>query len=569
MRSNLFGRNATPKVGTSRTATMGGKKPVERPMAKKLTLYVPNVFKKGDSILLMSASHRGDMYHFRAALQIDNLSVILYDSNHNDKTRTATDGLEEYLTQSVVRKKKHIFIVPWDYETLRANGNKPPTTTTGCWLDGQKYENQAHNLIKLELGTFGEKASTQIIASTPDGLKDVVNGMTILSKSMVGNNFPDFKQLSEEFPTVSDGFKKLWTQWKDAGVEAGENAILLMYRDTGTRDPNPIQTMGVYPELDNGNATDDIKRLVAEIAQKEKKPLTIFTCGLKDSGIGEYWKHLGSVMPEEAKISKRDFEAYFLRWSYENGYFKMATGFRSGPLDLFTFMGIPTVSIGLRNLMGEKRHQLLAHERFKRVNIQYDQPRHKVTAAVTSKRWGDPPMPDQTTFGSPFWDGDFQHPGDSKERAKPQDKKGEQMQQARNFASFDRTVVEIGYRFSLEKHMGWNQTVRTLKANPATKRNELPRVITTSESRFCYPHEWANNKTALEKYFDTKEELDHKAVQAMRARSEELQLSETMIKKYEQDFDDNWDEVTRLINTSKMIAPKVRKRGWKINNAKK
>ncbi|KAM0469378.1 hypothetical protein ACHAPX_010498 [Trichoderma viride] len=566
MRSNLFGRNATPKAGSSNAATARGKRPVEKPKPKNSTLHVPNVFKKGDSVLLMSASHRGDMYHFRAALQVENFSVILYDSNHDDDTRPKTKDLEDYLAESVLRKKKHIFVVPWEYDVLR--GSKPLQPTTKCFLNGQKYVEKEHPLVKLQLGTFGEKASTQIIASAPDGFENVVNGMTILSKTMVDNKFPDFKQLSEEFPKVSDDFEKLWTQWKHAGVKAGENAILLMYRDTGTRDPAPVVTMGVYPELDNGNATDDIKNLVDEIATKEKKPFTIVTCGLKDSDIGEYWNSLRSIKPKEPNISSRDFEAYFLKWSYEKGYFKMATGFRSGALDLFTFMGIPTVSIGLRNLMGEKRHQMLAHENFKRVNIQYDRPRHKVTAAVTSKRWDDAPKPDQTTFGSPFWDEDFQHPENATGRVTPQDTKGEQMQRAGNFGSFDKTVMEIGYRFALEKHMSLGQTIRTLKANSESKKNELPRTITTSEARYCYPHDLAG-RDALEKHFNKTEKLDYEAVKAMGGSSGELQQSRKMVEKYEKDYDGDWDEVTRLINSSKMIAPKVRKRGWKFDNTKK
>jgi hypothetical protein len=568
---NLFSRVSASMSGNHSAASTSGKKPAEKPTANTLTLRVPNVFQRGDSVLLMSASHRGDMYHFRAALQIESFSVILYDSNHDDEKKTKTQDLEEYLAESVIMKGKQIFIVPWEFDVLR--GKKPlPTTMAGCFLNGQSYNKQTHPLQALELNTYSEKASTQIVATAPDGLKNVINGMTILSKNMVSNQFPDFKHLSQEFPTVSTEFKKLWAQWKDAGVKAGENAVLLMYRDTGTRDPAPVEKMGVYPELDNGKATNDILDLVGEIATKEKSPLTIFTCGLEGSGIGEYWKALGKLKPDPS-ITKRDFEAYFLRWSYENGYFKMATGFRSGPLDLFTFMGIPTVSIGLRNLMGEPRHQLLAHEKFKRVNIQYDQPRHTATAAVASSRRKGSLKPYETNFWSPFWDEGFTEPENAKKRAIPNDTKREQMQQADKFATFDRTVVEIGYRFAFEKHMNLKQTISTLKANLETKKNELPRTITTSEARFCYPHQMllSNDKVGLNNYFDAKEKLDYDAVQAIRQRAAELQLSETMIKKYEQDYDGDWDEVTKFINAKKILAPKftARTRKWKIANTRR
>lgn len=550
--NNLFSRKATTASGSRSAATKGGKPPVKKPEPNKSTLRVPNVFENGDPVFLMSATHRGDMYHFRAALQIENCSVILYDSNHTDATKPKTKDLEEYLAESVLKKGKHIFVVPWEYEVL--SGKKPPPNKIiGCFLDRKEYNKQANDFKSVSLGTYSEKASTQIIASAPGGFKDVVNGMAILGDAMDGDKFPNFKQLSDALPKVSEDFEKLWAEWAKAGVKAGKNAILLMYRDTGTRDPAPIKTMGVYPELDNGDATEDIEKIVGEMVDKENKPLTIFTCGLKDSGIGEYWNNLRELKPKEATFTTRDFEAYFIKWSYENNYFGMATGFRSGPLDLFTFMGIPTVSIGLRNLMGEPRHQLLAEEKFSRVNIQYDQPRHRVTAAVTSSRWKTPPGPGQTTFGSPFWDDDFQSPKDAKgKRDIPQDKQKEQMQKPRRFAPFDRVVVETGYLIAFQKYMGWEQTV------VVTMKNALPCTVTTSDARFCYPFRLLKDKTALGKYFDDNEKLDYGDVKRVERKlgegSETLQLSKQMFDKYQDDYDNDWDKIPGFIKDKMVLG---------------
>jgi hypothetical protein len=105
----------------------------------------------------------------------------------------------------------------------------------------------------------------------------------------------------------------------------------------------------------------------------------------------------------EKDVTKRDVEAYFLYWASqenkEKQYFKMAVELRSGVMDLFTFMGIPTVSIGLRNMVGEDRHAFLAGKGFKRVNAQYDLPRHPTTAYVENRFGGDP------LLNSPYWSG--------------------------------------------------------------------------------------------------------------------------------------------------------------------
>ncbi|KAL7892726.1 hypothetical protein HDV63DRAFT_234113 [Trichoderma sp. SZMC 28014] len=545
---NIFARNGKAKAGSSNTAARAGnsntattssKKTAGTPEAAYLKLHVPTVFSEGDPVLLMSASHRGDMYHFRAALQVENFSVILYDSTKK------TEPLEDYLAKSVLMRGKHVFIVSWTFDEL--HGNTPPPHPTRCFVDGQEYVDQAPEFIKIGLNTYGEKAATKIIASAPNRFQDVVNGMTILDVPMADNKFPDFNKLSDKHREISKGFERLWVGWKKDGVEAGKNAILLMHRDTGTSG-------GVYPELDNGDANAEIGRIVSEISEKNK-PLTVFTCGVAISatrplpagelhGIGKYWEAVDKLNPNDKQISPRDFQAYFLKWSHRNNYFKMATGFRSGGLDLCTFMGIPTVSIGLRNLMGESRHQLLADERFKRVNIQYDQPRHKATAAVVSKRWE--PEPGQTVFGSPFWGDDFSPPPDAEaKRDMPQNKTDAQKQNPRTFAPFDRVVVKTGYIIALQKYMEWGQTISSLKKT-------LPCTVTTSTARLCYPFKVFGNQTAITKYFDENERLDQSDISRVQRKlklsPETLQLSKSMFGKYVDDYNNDWKDIQNLID---------------------
>lgn len=273
MKGNLFGRNATPKAGSSKTATTSGKKPMEKakPNLKPnaLTLFVPKVFQPGNSVLLMSAKHRGDMYHFRAALQVKDLSVILHESNYADGTKE----LEDYLAELVLRNKKHILIVPWGFNVSSGKASLPSPIKYS--LDGQVYEQEQNTFELVPLDTFSENLSTELIASVPaEDLHKIINGMTILGES-TANELPNFdelsEQLSKQFPEVTKGFKDLWTDWIKKKKVTGRNRILLMDRDTGTRDPDEGKSMGVYPELDNGHATNDIKNLIAEIADKENK----------------------------------------------------------------------------------------------------------------------------------------------------------------------------------------------------------------------------------------------------------------------------------------------------------
>ncbi|KAL7784324.1 hypothetical protein V8C37DRAFT_360999 [Trichoderma ceciliae] len=490
-------------------------------MPTTLSPYVPKVIDNGDPIYFMSATHRGDMYHLRAAMQLPsrNYSLVLFDSNHTNSNKTKTKDLEDYLTKSVLKNKKHVFVVPWTYKQLNPNGNAPPPKDfTGCFLDGEAYKGkdsdgkaiQRHNLVK-----YGERDSTIFISQQPSIPQAVVDGMAILSDTSRENLPKQFKKI-----------------WQDSGIEPNQPAILFQYRDTGTS-----KSMGVYPELDTGNAISEIRTIVDKLPTKGSDKLKIFSCGLDGAptgtGIGKYWEKISN--PKPGNDTTRDIEAYFLKWSFDNGYYSMASGFRSGPLDLFTFMGIPTVSIGLRNMMGEQRHKMLAKGTFQRVNIQYDQPRHPTTTCIEHK--GNAP----TVIGSPFWGNEQEFkppPGAVTKRAKPKDQKDKEKQQMKEpqpLAPFDKVVMDIGFRVACQQYLDWPHSIETMKTS-------FPNIIDTHVARFCYP-----NEAEQRKYLETSEGLDRGDIEAMRSKLRDsvrtLQQSDRTFGMYENALQVDWTEI--------------------------
>ncbi|KAL6900075.1 hypothetical protein GGI43DRAFT_427797, partial [Trichoderma evansii] len=540
-------------------------------------LFVPGVFqtknkKTKERVFLMSATHRGDMYHLRAALQLENRSVILYDSdikNKNKEDKWKTKDLEDYLVQSVLRPgrdekdKQYIFVVPWTYDEINGRGKDKdgkaktaPTDFAGCFLNGVKYNgtDPKNTIQKIELRTYSEGSATQFISNcVPDNKElpnNLINGMDIP---------PDiWKHIrSDEITKMSEGFKRIWEAARITPDEKGDkNAILFMYRDTGIKRADTVAKMGAYPELDTGNTIKEIKAIVEKIAKQEKTTINFYSCGLKiaseeeaktNPGIGFYWEDIEKLKPSNDKITTRDFEAYFLKWSYDNKYYKMASGFRSGALDLFTFMGIPTLSIGLRNLKGEDRHALLARKEFKRVNIQYDQPRHNTTACIyldLKKVKSKDPNPN--LFNSPYWgdEGFFDPPEKAKMlRIPPRNDEGkinQQIEKPRDFAAFDKVVIEIGYRFACHQFLNVNQSVHKIE-------NQLSHIINTRAARLFYIN---GNKAGQHEYLLHNKEIDQKDIEAMRGKLEDragtFQQSEEMIKRYEKEFEEDWKKMERF-----------------------
>ena len=391
-----------------------------------MELWVPKVIEKDEHVFLMSATHRGDMYHFRAAMQISKYSVVLYDSS------TETKQLEDYLKKSTLKNKKQIWVVPLTGESL--SSTTKPTSFTGCLLDGKAVDDEK-SIERRKLAIHSESGSTRIIAERSTLPSEVSKNMAILTDASK-------KTLDSKFEGL---FKNTWKITRD------EPTILSLYRNTGTKG-------GVYPELDTGDALKEINEIVKKIPVKNKKSLRTISCGNKDAGsgipsIGEYWMNLKDLVPTGE--TARDVEAYFLEWAFKKNYYQMAIGFRSGPFDLFTFLGIPTVSIGLRHMIGESRHGLLAKEGFKRVHVQYDQPRHDTTAYVKPRHRNALPQ-----LSSPFWSDSA--PDGVKKRDVPNDegKKKKQAEKPSSFTAFDKIVLEVGLKIAAEKYLQWTKSIQ-------------------------------------------------------------------------------------------------------------
>jgi hypothetical protein len=120
--------------------------------------------------------------------------------------------------------------------------------------------------------------------------------------------------------------------------------------------------------------------------------------------IGQFWEQLANVAKQatdeeqrDPKRYKRDIETRFMQIAYEKKKYRLVVGFRSGALDMFTLLGIPTISIGLRQLVGEDRHSKFATDpSWKRTNVQYDVPRHPDTGLVKGRG-------DSELYMSPYW----------------------------------------------------------------------------------------------------------------------------------------------------------------------
>ncbi|KAI1081488.1 hypothetical protein F5B20DRAFT_569855 [Whalleya microplaca] len=476
--------------------------------------WFPKAMNNADkSVFLMDATHRGDMYHMRAAMQLFDYSLFTACGSPN--LLYSNKDLEDYLKRSVLKNKKHVFLVPWKSEVLYGKSKPTSTQVQGCTMDGKAIH--ATDLEQYKKSVFSEnRATIEVVkkAVKQKGLPAAVsNGMTILESASK-------KALDTKFATL---FKDVW--------DVNKPTVLGMYRKTGTvvQDGKPP---GVYPELDTGNA---LKEIASFLPDKAGKKLRIVSCGNKDKldgitdDIGEYWLKFKEVKLD-SKDSKRDAEAYFLKWAFEKKYYQMATGFRSGPLDLFTFLGIPTVSIGLCNMIGEFRHARLAKELFKRVNVQYDQPRHDATAYFRAE--SDAAL----QMASPFW---LKDPPTDAKRAVPADKKTEQEKPLGDFATFDKTVLKIGYSIACEKYMSTTKSIELLKP-------KILDVINTRVARYCYPSNLAGDEKEEKRieYFKAQKEADKNDMAVMKNDLIHYQETASVFgEKYETPWKDDWADI--------------------------
>jgi hypothetical protein len=396
--------------------------------AEPKDLWVPNTFAQSGKIYLLSGTHRGDMYHIRGAMILEPHPLLVYDCSSKTLELTA------YLAKPVP-SPTDVFLTAWTWEQL-SGANNPG----GAGYSRRKFE------------VISESPATAIIRNAVKGPADKEK----LSKGMAIIHKDDEAKLRAELEALC---AKLFGKPKDS-----ETTILIQYRDTGTKG------LGIYPELDSGTISVlEIATWIRAIPKKDNESLNVVLCGNADPignihSIGEYFRFIDS--DKWPRQTKRDIEAFFLKVAFDKNYFKMAVGFRSGGLDVFTFLGIPSISISVRQMVGEGRHgQLAQNTLFNRWNIQYELPRH-----ITTKYFG---QPKNQLLGSPWWLFPYTRPPPTPAE------KAQHSTAPSGFHKYDSEILRIGLYAATLTLLSW-------KTNPFIKPPVQNREFSNAACRPCY-----------------------------------------------------------------------------------
>ena len=350
-----FNKRALPpdtfiRSGTYRAppAKQKGQAKKKKKTGEKNSLLLSYDIPADGPVYLIDAAHRGDMYQLRAALAVERHPVIIYNfKGEND--------LSNYLSNAK------------GVETYKLAYN-PALPVEEDFVPGRVFRS---------VTVYSESDTTRIVVRTGTDAGAIKEGMsTIPAACKLG---------------IDEAVTRVFS-----GVPA--NAALLMYRDSG-------ETGLVYPELDSGAALPQLAEMLG------KKGMEPVLCGAPKAfghvkNIGFYWEELVRIpdlakdeIPEgNPKAFKRDIEANFMRRAFEMKKYSLVIGFRSGALDLFTLLGVPTISISLRDIVGEDRHGKFSHDpRWQRTNIQYDVPRNPEVTRLMPGRG------ESQLYMSPYW----------------------------------------------------------------------------------------------------------------------------------------------------------------------
>jgi len=141
---------------------------------KKMLWAPKELSENGDPIFLMDATHRGDMYHFRAAMELGVPYSAVYLYNYNKRAKQ----LKDYLTRSARESGKHIFVVDWDYShTVNPGHVAMPSITKLCSLDDGEDGNVGEMAEKpRRFKTYSEGIATEEIAERAAALLPLLGG---------------------------------------------------------------------------------------------------------------------------------------------------------------------------------------------------------------------------------------------------------------------------------------------------------------------------------------------------------------------------------------------------------
>jgi len=201
---------------------------------------------------------------------------------------------------------------------------------------------------------------------------------------------------------------------------------------------------------------------------------------------------------------------------------------------LFTFLGIPTMSVALRHGVGEVRHALLASPAvFKRVNAQYDQPRHTATAWRAAESQG------AEQLQSPYWRGlppaGITHPRPSGDKLTEQMKTGMLQQEPAGFSAFDREVVDLAAVVAANMLLELPALVHRVDGKG------FAGVITTADVRGAVPVSLAKDK--VHAYLDPLKETDMKDLMGREGKSPVLQETAALYQQYVKESKDQWKAI--------------------------
>ncbi|KAK0542622.1 hypothetical protein OC861_005481 [Tilletia horrida] len=446
-------------------------------------LWVPKELqissKKQARFYCVDSTHRGDMYCLRACLAIEEYPLIIYNCRAPREGEPLNfrkpSPLELYLIpiKSPVGRCSYPRSILLDRKAAKPaeGGFFDVLTPNGkiATIDPQTFEPMTNKINVVDEGTCTAvilKRVATINRPSPGGEK-VEALLNQIAAGMV--HIENFDKVKATVYTWLDA--KLELLFGAADIHKGDRAALLIYRDTGvslgkdayspldipnSTSPDTIWK-GVYPENDTSiESCAQIAGIFMNANNKWKSWTPKYVlCGDAKStdpahkglpSIHQYWTAL-KMSELEAQglkgISARDIETLFMKRAYELGYIRVAIGLRSGVLDMFTFLRVPTVSIQIADLVGgermddvspignspasQKAKKLLqdanGHNLFRRLNVEYVTPRHVATAKRTTSR-KDPAgkVTEKVYYNSPFWLGDFLQKDSDPKEPSPGDK---------------------------------------------------------------------------------------------------------------------------------------------------
>lgn len=211
----------------------------------------------------------------------------------------------------------------------------------------------------------------------------------------------------------------------------------------------------------------------------------------------------------------------------------MVVGFRSGVLDLFTFLGVPTVSIGLKYLVGEARHAKLAKAEFRQQNIQYLAPRHPDTKWFKGAQ-------SERLIGSPYWKFG---PATTPASTAPMHEPGP-------LAPYDFQVVRTGLRVAIQRYLAWES-----ESFIAGNVQRASAVFDASSARRGYPSELVEGskdaREAKKTYYEQQQRLEVGDFDRLKGLRAQMGGTEQDYQREEEAMKKDWSAITGGLNISK------------------